>query len=137
MRAELGVTPSRRRAPQLHARPPAMARSTGDAAVEGEVCYVPSKYAGGTSSLFDLPDAAAAAGPRSGRGKIVLTEGFSMPARCRRFERRGAIGEISFTPGKNVHEGICTSIWGAPTAESIGRKPAMPVVCINQPMARR
>ena len=32
-----------------------------------------------------------------------------------------------------MHEGICTSIWGAPTAESLGRKPTVPVVCINHP----
>ncbi len=118
----------------LHARPPAMGRSTGDIAVEGEICYVPSKYAGGTSSLFDLPDAARdSGGDDPVRGKIVLTEGFSMPAAVGAFERRGAIGEIFIHPGNNVHEGICTSIWGAPTAESLGRKPAIPVVCINNP----
>ena len=132
VRAELGVTPSGGALRQLHARPPAMARSTGDNGVEAEVCYVPSKYAGGTSSLFDLPDAARGGGADDPvRGKIVLTEGFSMPASVGAFERRGAIGEIFIHPGKNVHEGICTSIWGAPTAESIGRKPAVPVVCIN------
>ena len=77
----------------LHARPPAMGRSTGDAAVEGEICYVPSKYAGGTSSLFDLPDAARGGGADDPvRGRIVLTEGFSMPASVGAFERRGAIG---------------------------------------------
>jgi len=118
----------------LHARPPAMGRSTGDAAIEGEICYVPSKYAGGTSSLFDLPDAARGGGADDPvRGRIVLTEGFSMPASVGAFERRGAIGQIFIHPGKNVHEGICTSIWGAPTAESLGRKPAVPVVCINHP----
>jgi N-acetylated-alpha-linked acidic dipeptidase len=118
----------------LHARPPAMGRSTGDDAVEGEICYVPSTYAGGTTSLFDLPDAARGGGEDDPvRGKIVLTEGFSMPASVGAFERRGAIGQIYIHPGKNVHEGICTSIWGAPTAESIGRKPAVPVVCINNP----
>ena len=118
----------------LHARPPAMGRSTGDAPVEGEICYVPSKYAGGTSSLFDLPDAARGGGVDDPvRGRIVLTEGFSMPASVGAFERRGAIGQIYIHPGMNVHEGICTSIWGAPTAESIGRKPAVPVVCINNP----
>jgi len=116
----------------LHARPPAMGRSTGDAAVEGEICYVPSKYAGGTSSLFDLPDAARGGGVDDPvRGRIVLTEGFSMPASVGAFERRGAIAQIFIHPGKNVHEGICTSIWGAPTADSLGRKPAVPVVCIN------
>lgn len=133
IRAELAVTAAgATRA--LHARPPAMGRSTGDAAVEGEICYVPSKYAGGTMSLFDLPEAARGSGDDDPvRGKIVLTEGFSMPAAVGAFERRGAIGEIFIHPGKNVHEGICTSIWGAPTAESLGRKPAIPVVCINNP----
>jgi len=134
VRAELGITSADGATRALHARPPAMARSTGDNAIEGEVCYVPSKYAGGTSSLFDLPDAARGGGADDPvRGRIVLTEGFSMPASVGAFERRGAIGEIFIHPGRNVHEGICTSIWGAPTGESIVRKPAVPVVCINHP----
>ena len=29
----------------LHARPPAMGRATGDVPVEGDICYVPTKYA--------------------------------------------------------------------------------------------
>lgn len=133
IRAELAITVGGATR-TLHARPPAMGRSTGDAAVEGEVCYVPSKYAGGTTSLFDLPEAARGGGADDPvRGRIVLTEGFSMPAAVGAFERRGAIGEIFIHPGRNIHEGICTSIWGAPTAESIGRKPAIPVVCINNP----
>src|SRR5262245_18593369 len=119
----------------IRARPPAMARSTGDRPVEGEICYVPSRYAAGTSTLFDTPDAAR--GDEQGtdpvKGRIVLTEGFSMPGPVQAFERRGAIAQIYIHPGKNIHEGICTSIWGAPTAESIGRKPTTPVVCINHP----
>jgi N-acetylated-alpha-linked acidic dipeptidase len=131
-RAELSLTAAGGASRVLHARPPAMARSTGDIPVEGEICYVPSKYAGGTSTLFDLPDAARGGGADDPvRGRIVLTEGFSMPASVGAFERRGAIAQIFIHPGKNVHEGICTSIWGAPTAESLGRKPAVPVVCIN------
>lgn len=133
VRAELSVATSGGTR-SLHARPPAMGRSTGDVPVEGEICYVPSKYAGGTSSLFDLPDAARGGGANDPvRGRIVLTEGFSMPASVGAFERRGAVAQIYIHPGQNVHEGICTSIWGAPTAESIGRKPAVPVVCINNP----
>jgi N-acetylated-alpha-linked acidic dipeptidase len=116
------------------ARPPAMARSTGDDPVEGEVCYVPSRYAAGTSTLFDLPDAARSSGEGADpvAGRIVLTEGFSMPGSVQAFERRGAVAQIYIHPGDRIHEGICTSIWGAPTMESIGRKPATPVVCINQ-----
>ncbi len=117
------------------ARPPSMARSTGDAAVEGDVCYVPSRYASGTSTLFDTPDAARAGEQAVDpvRGRIVLTEGFSMPGPVQAFERRGAIAQIYLHPGQRIHEGICTSIWGAPTAESIDRKPTTPVVCINHP----
>ncbi len=119
----------------IRARPPAMARSTGDQPVEGEICYVPSRYAAGTSTLFDIPDAAR--GDEHGtdpvKGRVVLTEGYSMPGPVQAFERRGAVAQIYIHPGKNIHEGICTSIWGAPTAESIGRKPTTPVVCINHP----
>lgn len=119
----------------LRARPPSMARSTGEQPVVGEVVYVPSRYAAGTSTLFDVPDAAragdAAADPVE--GKIVLTEGFSMPGPVQAFERRGAIAQIYIHPGTHIHEGICTSIWGSPTAESLGRKPTTPVVCLNRP----
>ena len=121
----------------IRARPPAMARSTGDQAVDGEVCYVPSKFAAGTASLFDVPDAARGGAQATGtdpvEGRIVLTEGFSMPGTVQAFARRGAVAQIYIHPGERIHEGICTSIWGAPTHESIGRKPAMPVACINRP----
>jgi hypothetical protein len=116
------------------ARPPAFSLSTGGAELSGEICYVPSSYAGGTASLFDT--AAAARGGTDGHdpvaGRIVLTEGFSMPGNVAAFERRGAIGQIYVHPGRDIHEGICTSIWGTPTADSIGRKPRTPVVCVNR-----
>ncbi len=133
-RAELTVTSSDERK-SLKARPPAMARSTGDRPVAGEVCYIASRYAAGTSTLFDIPDAARGGdtGTDPVKGRIVLTEGYSMPGPVQAFERRGAIAQIYIHPGRNIHEGICTSIWGAPTAESIGRKPTTPVVCINHP----
>jgi Peptidase family M28 len=120
----------------VRSRPPSFARSTEGEEVSGEICYVPSQYAGGTQSLFDTPDAArdsGASGHDPVAGRIVLTEGFSMPGTVQAFERRGAIAQIFMHPGAHIHEGICTSIWGAPTAESIGRKPRVPVVCINRP----
>jgi hypothetical protein len=118
----------------IRARPPSFARSTGGESIEGDVYYVPSKYAAGTSSLFDTPDAARGSeGTDPVAGKIVLTEGFSMPGTVQAFERRGAIAQVFIHPGRNIHEGICTPIWGAPTAESVGRRPKTPVVCINHP----
>jgi N-acetylated-alpha-linked acidic dipeptidase len=132
-RAELDVTTAGGTR-SLRARPPSFARSTQGESVDGELCYVPSKYAAGTSSLFDTPDAARAGeGADPVTGRIVLTEGFSMPGTVQAFERRGAIAQIFIHPGKNIHEGICTPIWGAPTADSIARKPTTPVVCINHP----
>ena len=119
----------------LRARPPSFALATGEEPVEGEICYVPSRYAAGTSTLFDTPDAAGTitTGVDPVAGRIVLTEGFSMPGPVQAFERRGAIAQIYIHPGRNIHEGICTSIWGAPTPESLGRKPHTPVVSINHP----
>jgi Peptidase family M28 len=135
VRAELVVGGTR----SVMARPPAMARSTGDTPVEGEIVYVPSQYASGTASLFDIPEAAKTrtSGPDPVAGRIVLTEGFSMPGPVQTFEKRGAIAQIYIHPGERIHEGICTSIWGAPTLESLERKPRTPVVCINQPSGQQ
>jgi len=119
-------------------RPPAFSPSTGEAGVSGEIVYVPSAYAGGTADLFDTPDAA-----RAGRdgdpvaGRIVLTEGFSMPGTVQAFARRGAVGQIFIHPGRDIHEGICTPVWGAPTHESLDRKPRTPVVCVSRPDGER
>lgn len=117
-------------------RTPAFSASTGDAVVTGELYYVPSTYAAGTMTLFDTPTAATA-GVTEGaddpvRGKIVLTEGYSTPGPVHAFERRGAIAQIYMHPGEQVHDGICTTIWGAPTPESLGRKPKTPIVCVNK-----
>jgi N-acetylated-alpha-linked acidic dipeptidase len=122
----------------LESRPPAFSLSTGDAAVSGDIVYVPSTFAGGTGSLFDLPAAAESTGGADPvAGRIVLTEGFSMPGPVRAFEQRGAIAQIYVHPGPRIHEGICTTIWGTPDGQSIERKPRTPVVCISRPDGER
>ena len=119
--------------PLIRSRTPAFSLSTHGAEVVGEIVYVPSKYASGTGTVFDMADAAKGGGGDADpvRGRIVLTEGFSTPATVQGFERRGAIAQVFIHPGERIHAGICTTIWGAPTAESIARKPRVPVVCIN------
>jgi len=119
----------------IRSRPPAFARPTGEAELAGELVYVPSRYAGGTADLFDTPLAAVSAGGAGDpvAGRVVLTEGYSMPGTVHAFERRGAVGQIYIHPGGEIHEGICTPIWGAPTHESIPRKPRTPVVCVSHP----
>lgn len=136
-RSELSVTAAGSTR-SIASRPPSFSISTRDSAVSGEIVYVPSTYAGGTGSLFDLPAAAETAGGADPvAGRIVLTEGFSMPGPVHAFERRGAIGQIYVHPGPRIHEGICTTIWGAPTPDSIERKPRTPVVCISRPDGER
>jgi hypothetical protein len=117
----------------IPSRPPAFSLSTNGGEVAGEVVYVPSRYAGGTGSLFDTPNAVhASSGADPVAGRIVLTEGFSMPGPVRAFEQRGALAQIYIHPGEQIHEGICTTIWGAPTEESMARKPRTPIVCVNR-----
>lgn len=117
----------------FRSRPPAFARPTNGDALTGELCYVPSQYAGGTGSLFDTPAAAqAVSGHDPVAGRVVVTEGFSMPGTVAAFERRGAVGQVFIHPGDDIHEGICTTIWGAPTVEALERKPRTPIVCVNR-----
>lgn len=123
----------------IASRTPAFSRSTGGAAVSGALVHVPSQYAAGMSSFYETPASALGdgAGADPVAGRIVLTEGFSTPGPVRAFERRGAIGEIFIHPGERIHAGICTTIWGAPTAESLERKPGVPVVCVNKADGQR
>ena len=117
----------------IRSRTPAFSWSTNGSDATGEIVYVPSKYASGTGTVFDMADAAKDGGGASDPvcGRIVLTEGFSTPATVQGFERRGAVAQVFIHPGDRIHAGICTTIWGAPTGESIARKPRVPVVCIN------
>jgi N-acetylated-alpha-linked acidic dipeptidase len=140
-RSQLRVIGPRLDNEEIASRPPSFARSTNGEEVTGELIYVSSTYAGGTADLFDTPMAAvssAGAGTADPvAGRIVLTEGYSMPGTVLAFERRGAVAQIFIHPGDQIHEGICTPIWGAPTHESIGRKPRTPVVCIANPDGKR
>jgi hypothetical protein len=145
-RSELRVidAPGARGPGPIPSRPPAFARPTAGEELTGELCYVPSTYAGGTADLFDTPLAAVGSGgglrgtgaPGPGddpvAGRVVLTEGYSMPGTVHAFERRGAIAQVFIHPGPRIHEGICTPIWGTPTHESLARKPRTPVVCVSR-----
>ena len=88
------------------------------------------------STLFDVPDAAR--GGASGADPVARPH---RPHRRLLDARPGAGLRAARRHRADLHpsrartstKGICTSIWGAPTAESIGRKPTTPVVCINHP----
>jgi len=120
----------------IRAKTPAFSASTGRGSVRGRVVYVPTGYAEGVGSLFDSPIAAGGnggAGRKEIQGKIALTEGLATPKKVADLAALGARALIFMNPGQAIHEGICTTIWGAPDLDSMGRKPAIPVVAINRP----
>ena len=62
-------------------------------------------------------------------GRIVVAEGMLSPGRFYYFEQRGAIAQVYVNKG-NAHELTVSTIWGAPTPESIARLPATPVITL-------
>jgi len=119
---------------RYRAKPPSFAVPTPAAGLEGALAYVPSKRVTGQRDLFaggpaaSLPDVS---------GKIVVTEGYAMPGTVARFEAAGAAGQIYVNPGRNIHWGICTSIWGTPTTRDLERKPRTPVIAVSRPDGER
>lgn len=113
----------------LQGKPPSFAASTGPAGLTAPAVHVPAAAVKDVSDLFsDHRDAGADV-----RGKIVVSEGYAMPLAVQRFERAGAAGQVYINPGKRVHWGICTPIWGMPTDRTIEQKPKTPVLAISRP----
>lgn len=115
---------------ELAAKPPSFSVSTGPKGLSAEAVHVPAAPIEGASELFkaahegEMPDVA---------GKIVVTEGYPMPASVKQLEAAGAAGQIYINPGVRIHWGICTPIWGAPGEAQLADKPTTPVVAINRP----
>ncbi len=114
----------------IRAKTPSFSVSTGRKMVRGRVVYVPTGYAADTETLFDSH---VEAGRTEIAGKIVLTDGMAMPKKVADLTALGAKALIFINPGQAIHEGICTTIWGAPDLDSAGRKPVVPVVAVNHP----
>ena len=56
-------------------------------------------------------------------GNIVVMQGFGNPALTSLIEEWGGIGLIAVNPGIDIHWGTCTTVWGSPDLEDMGRKP--------------
>ena len=66
-------------------------------------------------------------------GNIVVMSGFGNPALTSLIEEWGGVGLIAVNPGVDIHWGTCTTIWGSPDLADLPRKPAIPVVAVNNP----
>ncbi len=113
----------------LRGKPPAFAASTGSGGLTAPLVHVPAAAIKDVADLFEDHRATGA----EVRGKIVVSEGYAMPLVVQRFERAGALGQVFINPGKRVHWGICTPIWGAPTDKNLEQKPRTPVLGLSRP----
>lgn len=66
-------------------------------------------------------------------GNIVVMQGFGNPALTSLIEEWGGVGLIAVNPGIDIHWGTCTTIWGSPDLQDMGRKPKIPVIAVNNP----
>jgi hypothetical protein len=66
------------------------------------------------------------------RGKIVVTEGISLPMLTSEIEQMGAVGIIAVNPGDRIHWSTASTIWGTPGIEAVARLPKIPSAGVNR-----
>jgi N-acetylated-alpha-linked acidic dipeptidase len=101
--------------------------------VTGELIYTQGTNAATLAGFFSANLSEEAISSGALRGKIVLTEGFSIPQKASTLEKAGAAAVITINPGQDVHWAICTPIWGTPGLSSLEVKPNIPVLSVNHP----
>ncbi|NEY72504.1 M28 family peptidase [Bacillus mesophilus] len=114
---------------EYRVKTPSFSIATGDQALNGELVYISTGYAKGINDIFGTK---VEDNVGDLNGKIVLTEGFPMPGKVQEFTEMGVTAMMFISPGKNIHEGICTTIWGAPDLDNINDEPKIPVLAINK-----
>ncbi len=124
-RARLEVLAPQPRA--LTAKTPSMSLSMDGHWQRGNLIYVPTGQAGAITAIFAKIELQADVADR-----VVLTEGYPSPGKVAALQDRGARAAVFISPGERIHEGICTTIWGSPDLDSIGRKPRIPVLAVNK-----
>lgn len=110
---------------------PGFAIPTGDAGITAAPVVIQAGHSTSSGALF--ADLGGAIAGRDLTGKIAILDALPMPARVRDLARAGAAAAIFISPGKNVHEGICTPIWGSPDLDTIDQLPTLSVAEVNKP----
>src|SRR3989454_10619842 len=111
----------------LTAKTPSMSLSMDGHYQRGNLVYVPTGQAGAITAIFARIELQADVADR-----VALTEGYPSPGKVAALQDRGAQAAVFISPGERIHEGICTTIWGSPDLDSIGRKPTIPVLAVNK-----
>jgi N-acetylated-alpha-linked acidic dipeptidase len=120
----------------LRAKPSAFSRHVPEG-LEAELVYVPAAYSKSISTLFQRNFDGSASSRERIQGRIVVSEGYATPQKMREFEQAGAVGVVAINPGRDIHWGICTTIWGAPELDDLHRKPRIPVLAVNHEDGQR
>jgi hypothetical protein len=116
----------------FRAKTAAMSVSTDGQEIEGELIYIPGNKAVGYAPA-DIFAAGVDLEENVVRGKIVITEGMALPGKVTDLIKNGALAGIFVNPGENIHEGICTPIWGTPDLDNYTMQPTIPVTAVNNP----
>lgn len=116
----------------FRAKTAAMSVSTDGQEIEGELIYIPGNRGVGYSPA-DIFAAGVDLDENSVEGKIVITEGMALPGKVTDLIKNGALAGIFVNPGANIHEGICTPIWGTPDLDNYMDQPTIPVAAVNNP----
>jgi N-acetylated-alpha-linked acidic dipeptidase len=114
---------------EFRVKTPSFSLSTDDEWVEGDMIFVPTGYATGIADIFG---GKIQRGAEDLEGKVVLTEGFPMPGKVAEFADLGVKAAVFISPGERIHEGICTSIWGAPDLDNAGDEPKISVLAVSK-----
>jgi N-acetylated-alpha-linked acidic dipeptidase len=116
----------------LRGTTPGFAVPTGDAGIAAPAVAIEAAHAASSSALFSSGLGSVLAG-QDVAGKIALLSGLPMPARIGDLTAAGVAAAVFISPGTNVHEGICTSVWGTPDLDTIGSIPTLSVAEVNRP----
>ncbi len=116
----------------LRGTTPAFAIPTGDAGITGQAVAVEAAHAANVSTIFTSGLGNALEG-QDVAGKIAVLNGLPMPARIGDLTHAGVAAAVFVSPGNNVHEGICTPIWGTPDLDTVDAMPTLSVVEVNKP----
>jgi len=116
----------------LRGTTPGFAIPTGDAGITGQAVAVEAAHASSVSTIFTSGLGKALEG-QDLTGKIVVLGGMPFPARICDLTQAGVAAAVFTSPGTNVHEGICTPIWGTPDLDTVGTMPTLSVVEVNKP----
>lgn len=121
------------------AKPPSSSKSCPDG-VETELFYLPANksslrsYNKKASTFFGDGVGSDAEMRAKVAGKILITEGFGNPALAAIAMDWDAAGLIAVNPGVDTHWGTCTTVWGSPDLDDVGRKPTIPVIAVARPV---